>query len=296
MLYAYAIFKKKKQDINKRKVKPQKMNAFLYTIIFIMGTVFGSFYTLAVHRIPKKIDITHTHSFCPNCNHKLGFFELIPVLSYIFLRGKCKECGKPIRIRYFLLEILSGLTFLGLAISMKIDIYNINVTTLINFAFLSLYLVAIFIIAGIDKEHKKIEKSVLYYAIFISTMYIIYLCIMDKSSIYRYAMYLIAIVILLMIDNLKLRNQAKESYTISILILLVIMTIMTDWIITLCTGIMTLIVILSIATINKLKNLFNKSKKQNIDISKKLYIGNYLGISNVICFIIVMFINNWIIV
>ena len=272
------------------------MNAFLYTIIFIMGTVFGSFYTLAVYRIPRKIDITHTHSFCPNCNQKLGFFELIPVLSYLILRGKCKECGKHIRIRYFLLEILSGITFLGLAISIKFNIYNINVTQLINFAFWSLYLVAVFLIAGIDKEHKQIEKAVLYYALGISTMYIIYLCIMDNSSIYRYAMYLIALVVLLMIDNLKLRNKAKESYTISTLILLVIMAIMTGEIVTISTVIITLIIILSIILIQKLKNFLNRSKKQIINILNNLHIGTYLGISNVICFIVVMFINNWILV
>ena len=272
------------------------MNAFLYTIIFIIGTVFGSFFTLAVYRIPRKMDITHTHSFCPNCNHKLGFFELIPVLSYIFLHGKCKNCGKKIRIRYFLLEILSGLTFLTLALSMKIDIYNINIVTLINFAFWSLYLVAIFIIAGIDKELKKIEKSVLYYAILISTMYIIYLCIMDNSSIYRYAMYLIAYIILLMIDNLNLRNHAKESYTISTLILLVIMAIMTNEIITISTGIVAIIIVLSIIVMQKLKNLLNKSKKQNVDIVSKMNIGLYLGISNIICFLLIMFINNWILV
>lgn len=272
------------------------MNAFIYVIIFIMGTVFGSFYTLAVYRIPRKIDITHTHSFCPNCNHKLGFFELIPVWSYLILGGKCKNCGQKIRIRYFLLEILSGLTFLGIAISMKFDIYNISVATLVNFAFWSLYLVAIFLIAGIDKEKRTIEKSVLYYAILISTMYIIYLCIMENSSIYRYAMYLIAIVILLMIDNLNLRNHAKESYTISILILLVIMMIFTNEVITISTCIMTLTIILLIVLIQKLKNVLNKSKKQKVNMPSNLHIGFYLGISNVICFIVVMFINNWILV
>lgn len=272
------------------------MNAYLYMIIFIMGTVFGSFYTLAVYRIPKKIDITHTHSFCPNCNHKLGFFELIPVLSYLILHGKCKKCGQKIRIRYFLLEILSGLTFLGLAISMKIDIYNISIAEIVNFAFWSLYLVAIFIIAGIDKEHKKIEKSVLYYAILISTMYITYLCIMDNSSIYRYAMYLIAFIILLIIDNMNLRNHAKESYWISTLILLVIMAIMTTEVVTITTIIATIIINLTIIIIQKLKNSFNKSKKQNINILKNLHIGTYLGITNVICFIIIMFINNWILI
>ena len=50
------------------------MNIILYIIIFTMGTLFGSFYTLAIYRIPEKIDIVKTHSFCPNCNHKLGFF------------------------------------------------------------------------------------------------------------------------------------------------------------------------------------------------------------------------------
>ena len=270
------------------------MNVFIYIIIFIMGTVFGSFYTLAVYRIPKKIDITHTHSFCPNCNHKLGFFELIPVWSYIFLGGKCKECKQKIRIRYFLLEFFSGITFVLLALGLKIDVYNLDLKLIIEFAFLVLYLVAIFIIAGIDKEKKEIEKSVLYYALSISAMYIIYLCIMDSSSIYRYAMYLIALVLILMIDNISLRKKAKESYTISILILLIIMTIMTQEVVMACTGILTLLTIAGVILVQKLKNTFNKSKKENIDITKKMNIGFYLGISNVISLIGVIFINNWI--
>jgi len=69
------------------------MNIFFYIIIFVIGTLFGSFFTLAVYRIPKKIDIISKHSFCPKCGHKLGFLELIPVFSYLFLGGKCKNCG-----------------------------------------------------------------------------------------------------------------------------------------------------------------------------------------------------------
>ena len=66
------------------------MNIVLYTLIFIIGTLFGSFFTLAVYRIPLGKDITHERSFCPNCNHKLQFLDLIPILSYIFLGGKCR--------------------------------------------------------------------------------------------------------------------------------------------------------------------------------------------------------------
>ena len=68
------------------------MEIFFYIIIFMIGITFGSFYTLAVYRIPKGQDITHTHSYCPNCNHKLNIFDLIPIFSYIFLGGKCRYC------------------------------------------------------------------------------------------------------------------------------------------------------------------------------------------------------------
>ena len=63
------------------------MNIILYITIFLIGCMFGSFYTLAVWRIPRRENITHKHSYCPNCHHKLSFFELIPILSYIFLRS-----------------------------------------------------------------------------------------------------------------------------------------------------------------------------------------------------------------
>ena len=74
------------------------LNIFFYIILFAMGITFGSFYTLALYRIPKRQDITHTHSYCPNCNHKLGFLDLIPVFSYIFLGAKCKYCKNKTKI------------------------------------------------------------------------------------------------------------------------------------------------------------------------------------------------------
>ena len=264
------------------------MNVFLYIIIFIMGTLFGSFYTLAVYRIPRKIDITHTHSFCPNCNHKLGFFELIPVLSYIFLGGKCKECKEKIRPRYIMLEILSGLTFVIIASLLKIDANNLDEEVLIQFAFIVLYLVAIFIIAGIDKENIKIEKSVLYYALVVVAMYIIYLCIMDYTSIYRYAMYLIAIIVLLALDGLKLKKEAKESYNISILLLILIMAMMTGEVATIGAILFTFIVILELYIFNQIKKVRVKARKDDKKILDRFPWGFYIGIGNIISFIILM--------
>ncbi len=266
------------------------MNIFLYAIIFVIGTLFGSFYTLAVYRIPRKIDIVKTHSFCPNCNHKLGFFELIPVWSYIFLGGKCKQCKQKIRPRYLILEVISGITYVAIALAAGLDIYNLSLKTLIELGFISLYLVSIFLIAGIDKENRKIEKGVIYYGLGISLMYIIYLCIMDNTSIYRYVMYLATLVILLIVDTLQLKNKAKNSYTIEILILLLIMTIFTGEITAIWTVIATLLMIAIKILIQKIKNSLNKNKKENINISDKLPIGFYLCLSNVLMLIIIMFI------
>ena len=99
------------------------MQIFIYIISFITGTVFGSFFTLAVHRLPLKQDITHERSYCPKCNHRLEFLDLIPVLSYIFLGGKCRYCKESIKKRYLFLEIGSGLVFLLTSISININIY-----------------------------------------------------------------------------------------------------------------------------------------------------------------------------
>ena len=141
------------------------MNTFIYIIIFIIGTLFGSFYTLAVYRIPKRQDITHTHSYCPNCNHKLGFLDLIPILSYIFLGGKCRYCKQKIRPRYLILELLSGILFVIIAILLNIDIYNFNLITIAQYCFIVLYLTFIILICGIDKENKNVDKLVSIYGI-----------------------------------------------------------------------------------------------------------------------------------
>jgi len=80
--------------------------------IFITGLMFGSFFTLATYRIPRKIDIVKSRSYCPNCKHKLGFFDCFPILSYVSTIGRCRYCKRPISIRYPLIELASGLSFL----------------------------------------------------------------------------------------------------------------------------------------------------------------------------------------
>lgn len=267
------------------------MNIYLYAIIFIMGTVFGSFYTLAVYRIPKNIDIIKTHSYCPNCNHKLGFFELIPVLSYIFLGGKCKHCKQKIRIRYLLLELLGGITFVILAMAQKINVYNLDVQTLIMFAFSILYITAVILISGIDKEYIKIEKKLLAYGIIISIVYMIYLYTIGNTSIYRYAIYYLAIyIILLTIETILLRRYAKDSYVVDNLIFLNIIQIFSG------TEILAYTVTIAIASI--LIYMLIISLKQKKSIRKKIRlkdmpIGYFIGVSNIVVIFTMALISNF---
>ena len=171
------------------------MNIIFYIIIFIIGITFGSFYTLAVYRIPKGQDITHTHSYCPNCNHKLGFLDLIPVFSYIFLGGKCRYCKKKIKPRYLIIELISGFAFLLFAFLIGITPYNVDITLTMEFVFFALYFTFIMLMAGISICYKTINKKVLIYGIVISIMYILYLCIIERTSIYRYEIYGNAIIV-----------------------------------------------------------------------------------------------------
>ena len=266
------------------------MNILLYIIIFIMGTVFGSFFTLAVYRIPKGQDITHTHSYCPNCQHKLGFLDLIPVFSYLFLRGKCRYCKEKIRPRYCILEILSGITFVVIAYLMNIDIHNLNWTTLAESAFLALYLCFIFIMAGIDQENRKIEKSVTVYGIILSIIYIVYLCVVEKASIYRYIIYLLFYIGILLLDGFTLKKYAKNSYIIGIILTIIIMAIFTGEYVTINTIIITALTVVFNMILHQLNDLRKRktNRRENKNYGKHICYGFYLAIANVITLILVL--------
>ena len=147
------------------------MNLLLYIYIFLIGITFGSFFTLAVYRIPRGEDITHTRSYCPKCNHKLSFWDMIPLFSYIFLGAKCRYCKEKIRPRYFIL------VFVLFALSIRLNIYTLTAQTIIYFILGLLYIAGLFIVSGIDKEKINIQNEVTLYLIIVEAVYIIYLCI-----------------------------------------------------------------------------------------------------------------------
>lgn len=266
------------------------MDYILYILIFCIGTLFGSFFTLAVYRIPLKQDITHTRSYCPKCNHKLGFWDMIPIFSYIFLGGKCRYCKEKIRIRYLLLEVMSGLVFVLFAMSIKLSLFSINTGALIYFIFGILYIATIFILAGIDKERMNIEKPVLLFGFICVGIYMVYLYIVENDpNMYRYVIYLIIACILLLFSIYYLRKKGKDSYPIDILILSMLMILFTYEVVYIYTVIITLLAIALQLIIQKLK----KSKSdvvKNVSINNsKIPIGFYMCVANIISLLITNF-------
>ena len=259
------------------------MSLLIYIYIFLIGITFGSFFTLAVYRVPRGEDITHTRSYCPNCNHKLSFWDMIPLFSYIFLRGKCRYCKNKIRPRYFILELCSGIVFVLFALSIRLDQQILNISTIIYFIFGLLYIAGLFIVSGIDKEKKQIQNEIILYLIIVESLYIIYLCILENANIYRYVIYLAILVVLTTVDTIYYKKKLKNNYTIDCLILLTLMIMFTYECCSILTVIFTLLAIATTLLINKIKEKREKYVKKTKE--KTIPIGFYLCVTNMITLI-----------
>ncbi len=88
------------------------MDFFVYSVLFIFGTVIGSFLNVVADRLPQGRSILYPASHCEHCRHKLAWYDLIPVFSYIFLRGKCRYCHKEIGLFYPIVEVITGILFI----------------------------------------------------------------------------------------------------------------------------------------------------------------------------------------
>ncbi|PKM70886.1 MAG: prepilin peptidase, partial [Firmicutes bacterium HGW-Firmicutes-17] len=85
------------------------INIILYLYIFVIGIVIGSFLNVVIYRVPKELSFAKGRSFCPRCHAPIKGYHNIPVFSYLWLRGKCADCGESISIRYPLVELLTGI-------------------------------------------------------------------------------------------------------------------------------------------------------------------------------------------
>ncbi|MGH8024714.1 MAG: prepilin peptidase [Limisphaerales bacterium] len=86
---------------------------FWSVCLFVLGCIVGSFLNVCIHRLPRGLSIISPPSHCPHCQYSIPWFLNIPLVTWLALRGRCKNCGAAISARYLIVELLTGMAFLG---------------------------------------------------------------------------------------------------------------------------------------------------------------------------------------
>jgi leader peptidase (prepilin peptidase)/N-methyltransferase len=113
-----------------------------YFWMFCIGLVVGSFLNVLIYRIPRKLSFAFNRSFCPLCKEKIRFYDNIPIVSYIILRGKCRSCQARISLRYPLVELINGFVYAFLlynfGLSIEFVVYCLLSSGLITIFFIDI--------------------------------------------------------------------------------------------------------------------------------------------------------------
>lgn len=143
------------------------MEVYLLICFFIVGTVMGSFYHVVATRLSMEESIIKPGSHCPRCNHFLKWYENIPIISYLILKGKCSECGSKIPLSYLVVEIVTGALF-----AVCYHVFGISIELLIGIIFIS----SLVIVIISDIEYMIILDEVLIVStLVVAVIYVIFL-------------------------------------------------------------------------------------------------------------------------
>ena len=127
------------------------IHSYLSFLVFLFGTIVGSFLNVCICRMPKAESVIFPPSHCPVCDYRIRWFDNIPIISFLLLRGKCRGCNASISYLYPLVELLNGL--LSLALFFRFG-------TSLTFAALFLFCAALVVITFIDLEHQIIPDEI----------------------------------------------------------------------------------------------------------------------------------------
>jgi leader peptidase (prepilin peptidase) / N-methyltransferase len=123
----------------------------LYVYVFILGLCIGSFLNVCIYRLPEGTFLKAPRSECPSCGKMIRFYDNIPVLSYLMLKGRCRYCRTAISIRYPLVELITGMC----AVSIYMN-FGLTLEGLIYFVFIAVLIVVIYI----DIDHRIIPNVI----------------------------------------------------------------------------------------------------------------------------------------
>jgi len=145
-----------------------QMRILIYFWIFLFGLAIGSFLNCFIYREKQKKSLKGS-SFCPNCKHKLSVFDLVPVFSYILLRGRCRYCKDKISLQYPAVEIFTALLFLAIfhLFYPLSGILEVFIFLLVLFCFSSLMFIFVY-----DLKHYIIPNKIIYPAILAALIFV----------------------------------------------------------------------------------------------------------------------------
>ena len=133
-------------------------------LILIIGLCIGSFLNVCIYRIPREESIAFPPSHCTSCGYELKAVDLIPVISYLFLKRKCRKCGEKISINYPLVELLNGVLYLLIFLRFGLSL---------SFVFYSLLTSLLIVISYIDLDSKYIYSSTTILGVVLAAIYIV---------------------------------------------------------------------------------------------------------------------------
>jgi len=134
---------------------------FWSAVYFLFGGVVGSFLNVCIYRMPRDLSLAHPPSHCPHCKYAIPFYLNVPLVTWVMLRGRCKNCGAPISVRYLLVELLTGLVFLACWLRFGRTGDDFAVTAMLAFSF-CMFLAGLIVATFIDMEHYIIPDEITY--------------------------------------------------------------------------------------------------------------------------------------
>jgi leader peptidase (prepilin peptidase) / N-methyltransferase len=145
--------------------------AMLATYVFLIGLVIGSFLNVVIYRLPRGESLSRGRSHCPACGHDIRWYDNIPLLSFVLLRGKCRDCRSAISPRYFLVELLTALLFTAVFFKESAQVTDILDWPNLIMLVLYLYFVGVLIaVSFIDADHHIIPNKIVYPAFVIGAV------------------------------------------------------------------------------------------------------------------------------
>lgn len=162
------------------------MNCLIDIFIFLIGAFIGSFLNVVIYRTESDESIIKGRSHCPYCGHVLRWYDLIPLLSFVFLKGKCRYCHHKISWQYPLVELLTGLIFLYVFL----NFFAFNIKSIVSTVFLFIISSFLIIISVSDIKYYAVSDKILYPAILTGFSYFLYnvFFIFKSKSFFLYSL------------------------------------------------------------------------------------------------------------